>query len=242
MSKVRRWHIPKPLKAKIIRITRGKSALRRLERVTILGGARLHLGAGQTLLEGYENLDGYDNEERPEHFKTEVKNFVRAEKLDEHYGPETVAEIRCHHMFEHISILDVHRTLTGWNKVLKKGGLVWIEVPDFEECSKRILKSQNQEQTEILFRHIFGSQFSKGEYHNNGWTASRLIYYLSRYGFKVIVAYSIDVQRVPVPVIFDYPVNLPLPDLTVKAIKISEPDPELEDSKQTNIVYRRHFS
>jgi hypothetical protein len=49
---------------------------------------------GQTFLEGHINLDGYDNEHRPEHFQTSVKTFIRAELLDTVFESEPVVEIR----------------------------------------------------------------------------------------------------------------------------------------------------
>lgn len=204
-------------------------------------GIRLHVGAGQKILDGYENLDAYDNENRPDHFQTTVRKFVRAELLDLTYGPETVAEIRCHHMFEHISILDVDRTLRGWNRILKPGGLVWIEVPDFEGCARRILRCRGQGAAEIYYRHIFGSQFGPGEFHYNGFTGRRLMSLLEDYGFAVKVAYvHLGRRRQAKPHMF-YPSNSRLPDLTVKAIKVDGPKQSILDAQWTHVAYRRHY-
>jgi len=40
-------------------------------------GIRLHVGAGQNILDGYDNLDAYDNKQRPDFFQTKVTEFVR---------------------------------------------------------------------------------------------------------------------------------------------------------------------
>jgi len=204
-------------------------------------GIRLHVGAGQNIIEGYENLDGYDNEQRPEHFQTHVKKFVRAEVLDTVYQPESVAEIRCHHMFEHISMLDVDRTLQGWNRILKPGGLVWIEVPDFEGCARKILKLRREGDKEIFYRHIFGSQMGPGEFHYNVLTARRLVKLLQNYGFEVKLAYVTWTRRVPSKPTMFYPSDVPLPDLTVKAIKVGSPKPEVINAKWTHIAYRKQY-
>jgi len=204
-------------------------------------GLRLHVGAGQTILDGYENLDGYDNEHRPEHFQTHVNKIIRAEILDTIYEPESVAEIRTHHMFEHVSILDVDRTLRGWNRIMKVGGLLWIQVPDFEGCAREILRLKDEAHKEIFYRHIFGSQFGPGEFHKNGFSASRLIRLLEDYGFETKVAYVQWIRRPPSDIIMRYPANLPLPDLTVKAIKTANPKPELLNSDYTPVVYRRVY-
>ena len=204
-------------------------------------GLRLHVGAGQNILDGYENLDGFNNEHRPIHFQTQVKKFVRAEILDTVYQPESVAEIRCHHMFEHISMLDVDRTLQGWNRIMKVGGLLWIVVPDFEGCARQILKLRREEDKEIFYRHIFGSQMGVGEFHCNGFTAKRLIRLVTDYGFQVKLAYVAWTRRDPRKPGMFYPSDLPLPDVTVQAMKVRSPRPEIVNSEYTPILYRRAY-
>ena len=206
---------------------------------TIEPGIRLHVGAGQKILAGYENLDGYRNDERVAAFPTRATNIARAEALDEFYEPESVSEIRCHHVFEHISLLDVDRTLRAWNRILKPGGLLWLEVPDFAGCAKRILELQDEEAKELYFRHLFGSQVGPGEYHLNGLTTERLMYLLTNYGFKVHVAYIEWTLREPSKPTFLYPSNPPLPDITVKATRVGPPKPELDQAEWTHIAFRK---
>ena len=206
-----------------------------------LPGLRLHVGAGQNILPGYENQDAYDNEHRPSHFQTPVTKFVRAEVLDTVYAPESVAEIRCHHMFEHISILDVDRTLQGWNRIMNSGGLLWIEVPDFEGCGRKILSLRREEDKEIFYRHIFGSQMGPGEFHYNGFTVKRLIRLVEDYGFEVKLAYVEWKRRIPQKPDMFYPSDVPLPDLTVKAIKVGPPKPEVVNAEWTHIAYRKQY-
>ena len=204
-------------------------------------GLRLHIGAGQNILDGYENLDGFDNERRPIHFQTQVKKFVRAEIIDTVYQPESVAEIRCHHMFEHVGMLDVDRTLQGWNRVMKVGGLLWIEVPDFEGCARQILRLRREEDKEIFYRHIFGSQMGPGELHCNGFTAKRLIRLVTDYGFHVKLAYVQWRRRGPRKPDMFYPSHLPLPDVTIKAIKVGPPKSSMVNAEWTYIAYRRQY-
>lgn len=204
-------------------------------------GIRLHVGAGQNILEGYENLDAYDNTQRSSFFQTPVTKFARAEILDEFYEQESVAEIRCHHMFEHISILDVDRTLQGWNRILKPAGLVWIEVPDFEGCVRQILRLKREEDKEIFYRHIFGSQVGPGEFHYNSYTARRLIKLVEDYGFEVKMAYVQWTRRIPRKPHMFYPSDLPLPDITVEAIKVGPPKSNILDAEWTHIAYRKQY-
>jgi hypothetical protein len=205
-------------------------------------GPRLHVGAGQRMLPGYENLDAYDNEHRPDYFQTEVSRFIRAELLDTVYPPDAVAEIRSHHVFEHIGILDLDRALQGWNRILKTGGLVHVEVPDFAGCARRILSRRREEEKEIFYRHLFGSQVGPGEFHFNGLTAPRLMKLLEAYGFTVKLAYVDWKERPPRQPSMFYPgADYLLPDLTVMAVKTGPPTPEVLAAEWTHVAYRRQF-
>lgn len=233
--------LPALLRAALQSRARGK----RLEVLLLppsVDGPRLHVGAGQRMLDGYENLDAYDNEHRPDYFQTQADGFIRAELLDTRYAPDSVAEIRCHHVFEHIGILDLDRTLRGWNRILKTGGLVWIETPDFAGCAKMILGGKREEEKEIYYRHLFGSQVGPGEFHFNGLTAPRLMRLLEGYGFSVKLAYTEWKRRTPRQPDMYYPGgDAPLPDLTVRAIKVGSPTPEVLAAEWTHIAYRRRF-
>lgn len=205
-------------------------------------GPRLHVGAGQRILPGYENLDAYDNEHRPEFFQTGVSHFVRAELLDTAFAPDSVAEIRSHHVFEHIGILDLDRTLRGWNRILKTGGLVWIETPDFAGCARCILRRGREDEKEIFYRHLFGSQFGPGEFHHNGFTAPRLIRLLELYGFTVRLAYvDWKTRAARRPDMFYPGGDVALPDVTVLATKTGPPSPEVLAAEWTHLVHRRQY-
>ena len=207
---------------------------------TPIEGIRAHVGAGQNIRTGYDNIDAYPNIHRADYVQTTVEKFARAETLDTLYEPDSLAEIRLHHVFEHISILDLDRTLRTWNKLLKMGGTVFLEVPDFDACIRRILALNDDARTEIFYRHIFGSQFTAGEYHRNGLTPLRLIRLLEQYGFEVTLAYTQWTYRSPNPLHMNYPHNEPLPDLTVAARKVREPSPRASEM-WTHESYRLQY-
>ncbi len=203
-------------------------------------GIKAHVGAGQNIREGYDNIDAYPNIHRADYVQTTVDKFARAETLNTLYQPNTLAEIRLHHVFEHISILDLDRTLRTWNKLLKMGGTVFLEVPDFDACVRRILALGDDARAEIFYRHIFGSQFTAGEYHRNGLTPKRLTRLLEQYGFEVTLAYTQWTFRSPNPLHMNYPFNEPLPDLTVAAKKIGEPSARAVE-QWTHESYRERY-
>jgi hypothetical protein len=138
-------------------------------------------------------------------------------------------------------MLDLDQMLRSWNRVLKMGGLVWVEVPDFEGCVRQILRRGSEADKEIYYRHIFGSQMGPGEFHKNGLTAPRLIHLLQAYGFEIKLAVVRWNTRKPDPTHMCYPKNLPLPDLTVKAIKTGTPKSRLDSAPYTHIHYRKLY-
>jgi SAM-dependent methyltransferase len=120
------------------------------------------------------------------------------------------------------------------------GGTVFLEVPDFDACVRRILALDDDARTEIFYRHIFGSQFTAGEYHRNGLTPRRLTRLLEQYGFEVTLAYTQWTFRSPNPLHMNYPFNEPLPDLTVVAKKIGEPSAR-SNQLWTHESYRERY-
>ncbi len=233
-----RWIRPKLPRVVLAKVGRRMLPSAFLPRIP--AGLRLHVGCGSTHLDGYVNVDAYAEGERPSEFKVDADRFARAETLDREFGRGSVSEIRCHHMLEHVGLLDLDRTLRGWNQIMMKGSLLWVEVPDFEGCARAILHpGRHPERSEVFWRHLFGSQTARGEIHQSGFTAQRLIWLLEKYGFDVHIAYVRKVRRSRQYPEFNYPSNLPLPDLTVMATKVRAPDEAFLRSNWTFIKYRR---
>src|SRR6185436_17789490 len=144
---------------------------------------KLHLGCGERYFPGYINLD-FPLVEHSVQRKSVADQF--ANLLDLKYAPRTIDEVRLHHVFEHFSRPHACARLSGWNSWLKPGGVLHIEVPDFEETAKAVLSSFASNQAQAVgLRHIFGSQEAHRAYHLEGYTASRLKNYVERFGFEV---------------------------------------------------------
>jgi predicted SAM-dependent methyltransferase len=82
-------------------------------------------------------------------------------------------------VIEHISHRDVRNTLKEWFRVLKPGGRLIIECPQFDEAVKEYL-SGNEER----LINIFGRQRSTGDAHLWGYTPERLKRLLKEAGFN----------------------------------------------------------
>lgn len=204
-------------------------------------GWKLHLGCGGKYFEGYINIDGFDDDHRPGGNSVAADLILNATDLERWFEPGSVEEIRTHHMFEHISVLDVHAVLLSWRRLLVEGGLLWIETPDFESCARRILELDDEEAKEVYYRHIFGSQFGSGEYHLNGLTVSRLSHLLGKYGFDITETEKDEAALEPVDPIFLYPTNPPLPNLTVKAVKKTPEGWAPPSGRLTTLIYREIY-
>src|SRR5438477_9516222 len=98
---------------------------------------KLHLGCGQSYFEGYVNID-YPLSEHSVMKTSVADQFGNLFELN--YAPETIEEVRLHHVFEHFTRAQACAMLASWNSWLKPGGIIHIEVPDFEKTAKAVLR------------------------------------------------------------------------------------------------------
>jgi len=144
---------------------------------------KLHLGCGTRYFEGYVNIDYPPTEH------TVQKNLV-ADKLcnilELNYEPGTIDEVRLHHVFEHFSRPVTCALLSNWYLWLKPGGILHIEVPDFEKTAKAALSIFTKpKQRFVALRHIFGSHEAHWAVHYEGYSNKLITELLSNYGFKI---------------------------------------------------------
>lgn len=143
---------------------------------------RLHLGCGQRYLKGYVNIDFPLSEHSVQ--ESSVADQL-ADLRELRYKRESVEEIRNHHVFEHFPKAVAAAMLASWNSWLKMGGVIHIEVPDFERTARSILRTFASEARQAAgLRHIFGSQEAHWAIHYEGYTATRLRKFLSLFGFE----------------------------------------------------------
>jgi len=145
---------------------------------------KLHLGCGQVYLEGYINID-YPLDNHTVQQESVADEFADLAKL--RYKRKTIDEVRLHHTYEHFPRHIAVALLASWHTWLKRGGVLHIEVPDFDETAKVALnhKSTDREK-KIALRHIFGSNEAFWATHYEGWSVGRLTELIKLYGFKNI--------------------------------------------------------
>lgn len=143
---------------------------------------KLHLGCGQIYLEGYVNID-YPLSEHSVQEKSVADEFADLTALK--YAPESIDEVRLHHVYEHFPRTVAVALLASWHSWLKKGGRVHIEVPDFAATANLALDSSlTDRDRKAAIRHIFGSNEAAWAVHYDGWTEERLKELFRIFGFK----------------------------------------------------------
>ena len=153
---------------------------------------KLHLGCGENYIKGYTNIDKYSG-------KADIQeDAITLESFEDNSVDEILAE----HFLEHLSRREILLALKKWNSLLKKNGLLKIEVPDFVWCLQNFLNSPEKERYSKQYWNsgaisaIFGMQSSPGEFHKFGFTKEYLESILFEIGFSIV---STDTAFIDMP-------------------------------------------
>lgn len=131
----------------------------------------LHLGCGNNHKDGFINIDWRKT------VATDIVCDIR--KLP--YPENSFILIETYHAVEHLPRHDLDKALKEWYRILKTGGKLVIECPDFDEIVKNYIKGDEKQ-----LDGIFGLQRFDGDYHFFGYNMKRLSNTLARCGFAEI--------------------------------------------------------
>ena len=139
---------------------------------------RLHIGCGNTRIEGFINID---------RCRTEATDRV-AEAWDlDAFDEGSVVYIYTRHMLEHLSCADARRALTAWRRALAAEGILHVVVPDIAFHARQLLglsRSDNADQEAHALAGFYGWQRDKeNDVHRWGYTPASLTRLLGEYGF-----------------------------------------------------------
>lgn len=98
---------------------------------------RLHVGCGRRYLKDYINVDVFDSISSDlmafDNCKLDLSyDFLLCSSDDIPVPDESVCEILCEHMLEHLTPEQIYETLWEFGRVTAPGGVVKITVPNFE--------------------------------------------------------------------------------------------------------------
>lgn len=98
------------------------------------------------------------------------------------YPDGLVDRIETYHVIEHIQRKNVIKALEEWQRVLKPGGVLIIECPNFDQAVKDYLQGN-----EDRLNNIFGLQRFEGDTHLFGYNFRRLKLMLENANFSDIL-------------------------------------------------------
>jgi len=146
----------------------------------MLDKLRLHLACGHDYTEGYINIDFYAPEDAVCDARFDVMKLP--------YPDNSVDEIKAFHIIEHFHFFEIQEVLKEWCRVLKPGGRLWIETPDFLESCRSFVEGSPSMHIEdwriLLYNHFFAHAWVPGQTHKFLFTETQLRTNLSWAGFK----------------------------------------------------------
>jgi len=125
---------------------------------------------------GFDHRDGYINIDAVVAFKPDIVLDLRR---DLPYAVESIEEIRIQDGFEHLNYIDAIRCLRHWALLLIKGGILYMQLPDWELIDKSSLAQ------------VFGALSWKGVQlgdfgvHKWGYTKDSIRTILAELGFGI---------------------------------------------------------
>jgi glycosyltransferase involved in cell wall biosynthesis len=138
---------------------------------------KLHLACGHDYKDDYINIDLYPVEGVITDAQFDVAKLP--------YEDNSVDEIRAFHIIEHFDWHEGNRVLAEWYRVLKPGGRLWLETPDFLASCDAFVKG-TPEFRNMLYGHFFAMAWIPGQIHKFLFTEDQLRCQLGWAKFKQV--------------------------------------------------------
>jgi len=163
-------------------------------------GVYLHLGCGPQILEGFINIDKYQQGEGILQVDMEKPPFVT----------NTATAIYSSHALEHLPFRRAISALQNWAKVLKLLGKLYLAIPDLEEILKIMIDPKVSWDLKWgwYVYTLFGYQIDPskyggsylgldapedpGQFHTCGFTKDTIPRFLTGFGFEIDEIYNYD--------------------------------------------------
>jgi len=141
---------------------------------------KLHIGCGKKELPGFKHVDviAFDH----------VDFVCDARRLDM-IKDDTVSDIYACHVLEHVERGEVVNVLKEWGRVLHRGGLLRLAVPDFEAIAREYLEHMDLMKMQGL---LFGGQTYDYNFHHVAFDLGAIRSMLHEAGFSDPERYDWD--------------------------------------------------
>jgi len=143
---------------------------------------KLQLGCGDQIFENYINVD----------YKRIDGVDVQADIRWLPFKDNSIEVIETYHTIEHIPRQEITSTLEDWFRVLKRGGKLVIELPDFDQnCRDYLDAIEKKDWKGVSWQLTFiygGDSPAPEDAHRWGYTPSLLAWILYNVGFKDVIS------------------------------------------------------
>ena len=161
-------------------------------------GTYLNLGCGPRILEGFRNIDRYDE-------KADVQDDIM---LLATIDSDTVDVMFSAHSLQHLPIRYVPRALGRWSEVMKRGGELLLSMPDLDLICQALLSNGEATARQWLKYTLFGYQappgsddsclqMDEGQFNYSGYAMAEIISLLRGVGIVCDNHYQYDGYSTP---------------------------------------------
>jgi hypothetical protein len=152
---------------------------------------KLNLGCGNTLKEGYINIDLIDLVNPPH-------NYIKMDVFDiDRRFPQCFTEVYSEYLMEHLSVMEIRFLLYKIYKVLLPNGVYRFIVPNILKIIKYFTKVgiySDSSGLELFNFEVFGSTITRETLHKSVWT--KKIAYMHLEDEELFIIKSIDSKNV----------------------------------------------
>lgn len=145
-------------------------------------GVKLHLGCGPEKRAGWINIDAN---------ASAAPDIVGSVESLPQFDNASVDAIEACHLFEHLTYTQAKTALVEWARVLKPGGELLLEMPDFEACVRILGKYRDDRGFDLGLIGIFGwppaiDEEGVPQIHKWGWSRAAIAEALREVGFEQV--------------------------------------------------------
>lgn len=137
---------------------------------------KLNLGCGTDKISGYANIDI-----RPE---VDPDMIMDLNKTPYPFDTNSIDEIKAKDFIEHFSFRRTKAIVSEWFRILKQGGKMYIQCPDLEAITTKVVMDKKRTYEEMSY-WVYGGQEYPQNLHQAGFTNLTLTRLLESAGFKV---------------------------------------------------------